>query len=110
MKRRTIREDIARWNKLAKTDIINEAEDKLSNTALASSFKKNAMEIAEDIPNILNNEFAKIIKDVREIAQDKQKMFRLIKFIAKLKEPKEENGKDDPKNAKEDPKNSESEE
>ena len=99
MKRKTIRKDIARWNKLAKTDIINEANDKLSNTELAASFKKNAMAIAEDIPTILNKEFAKIIKDVREIAQDKQNMKRLILFIKKLKDTKKENGKDDPKNS-----------
>ena len=56
----------------------------LSNSELAKGLKQGAKAIAEEIPPALNDEFADVMNSVKNMASDKQKMVKLIKYIEKI--------------------------
>lgn len=57
----------------------------LSDAALAKGLKAQAADIAASIPAANNDEFAEIMNSVKAIADDKMKLQKVMKFIAKLK-------------------------
>lgn len=73
------------WNKLANLGPLNE-ENAISNSELTNSLKNNAKDIADEVPTMMNDEFAQILKDVKELTKDKVKLNKLMVFIEKLKE------------------------
>ena len=57
----------------------------LSNSELVKGLKTGAAAIADAIPNSLNDEFADVMNSVKDMASDKQKMLKLIKYIEKIR-------------------------
>jgi len=57
----------------------------LSNADLIKGLKQGAPDIADAIPNSLNDEFADVMNSVKDMASDKQKMIKLIKYIEKIR-------------------------
>lgn len=66
-------------------DIGDSEKSTLSDSALAKGLKDKAAEIAKSIPAAQNDEFAEIMNSVKDIAADKIKLQKVIKFIEKLK-------------------------
>ena len=56
----------------------------LSNSDLMKGLKDSAKAIAETIPPALNDEFADVMNSVKDMASDKQKLVKLIKYIEKI--------------------------
>jgi len=63
----------------------DEEKATLSNSDLAMGLKQGAKAIAQAIPNTLNDEFADVMNSVKELAADKSKIKKLIRFIEKIK-------------------------
>ena len=57
----------------------------LSNSDLMKGLKQGAKAIADSIPPALNDEFADVMNSVKDMASDKQKMIKLIKYIEKIR-------------------------
>ena len=57
----------------------------LSNSDLMKGLKQGAKAIADSIPPALNDEFADVMNSVKDMASDKQKMVKLIKYIEKIR-------------------------
>lgn len=57
----------------------------LSNSELTKGLKDGAKAIADAIPPALNDEFADVMNSVKDMASDKQKMVKLIKYIEKIR-------------------------
>ena len=67
------------------SDVGDEEKATLSNSDLAKGLKSGAAAIADAIPNALNDEFADVMNSVKDMASDKQKLMKLIKYIDKIK-------------------------
>ena len=67
------------------SDVGDEEKATLSNSELAKGLKSGATAIADAIPPALNDEFADVMNSVKDMATDKQKLMKLIKYIDKIK-------------------------
>ena len=63
----------------------DEEKSTLSNADLMKGLKSGAKAIADAIPPALNDEFADVMNSVKDMATDKQKLMKLIKYIDKIK-------------------------
>ena len=63
----------------------DEEKATLSNSDLTKGLKSGAKAIADAIPPALNDEFADVMNSVKDMATDKQKLMKLIKYIDKIK-------------------------
>ena len=52
---------------------------------MTKGLKDGAKAIADAIPPALNDEFADVMNSVKDMASDKQKMVKLIKYIEKIR-------------------------
>ena len=68
------------------SEIGDDSKATLSNSELVKGLKSGAKDLADKIPNALNDEFAQILNAVKELAAsgDKVKLQKLIKYIEKL--------------------------
>lgn len=77
--------DISKDEEEEEAELGDEEKPTLSNSELMKGLKTGAKAIADAIPPALNDEFADVMNSVKDMASDKQKMVKLIKYIEKIR-------------------------
>ena len=77
--------DISKDEEEEEAELGDDEKPTLSNSDLMKGLKQGAKAIADSIPPALNDEFADVMNSVKDMASDKQKMIKLIKYIEKIR-------------------------